>query len=121
MGRRVVLSLLSLVAVASCLSPTIPLPPPDAPSIITAGTTPGTWEVYGTCEPGATVTVVDEATNLGVVVINSAGSYHVTLAGTKCDWAWVTQAIEGGEPSAPTYFQLAVTGLGTPDNNPACQ
>mgnify|MGYP001553928136 CR=1 FL=1 len=123
MRRRLLLPLLGLaLAVSSCLSPTLPLPPPDEPSAINAGATAGTWEVFGSCQAGALVTVFNEKTGHGVVVEDRAqsGSYHVTIEGAQCDLAWVTEQI-GGDASAPTSFVLAARKPGDPRENPACQ
>ncbi|MFT3770802.1 MAG: hypothetical protein QM820_35715 [Minicystis sp.] len=92
MRRRLLFPVFVLAAAlalptASCLSPTLPLPPPEQPSTITAGVD-GTWDVFGACHPGAMVTVFNEKTGLGVVFEDRAlsGSYHVTIAGAECDW-----------------------------------
>jgi hypothetical protein len=99
----------------------LPLPPPDAPSTITAGVTAGTWEVFGDCDPGARVTVLNEKTGRGVVVEDRAlsGSYHVTLEGAECDLAWVTEELNQ-EESAPTSFVLAPHQPSDPVDNPVC-
>lgn len=117
----VVLAAVVSVPAVSCLSPTLPLPPPDAPSTIVAGTTEGTWEVYGSANPWSTVTVFNDNTGRGVVVEDRTGSggYHVTLAGAECDTAWLKQDVDGIE-SAPTYFVLAPRDSSTPTDNPAC-
>lgn len=123
MRRLPVLALISAFAlvVPSCLSPTLPLPPPETPSTIHAGTTPGTWDVFGQCDPGAIITVFNDKTGRGVVVEDRdmTGSYHVLLEGTQCDAAWVKESL-GAEESAPTSFVLATHDPGDPTDNPAC-
>jgi hypothetical protein len=122
MRRRLLLSVLASVALApGCLSPTLPLPPPEQPSTITAGRDPNTWDVFGSCTPGARVIVMNDKTGKGAVVddIARSGSYHVTLVGAECDVASVREETEEGE-SAPTYFVLAPRKPGDPTDNPAC-
>lgn len=126
MTRRKILPAVALVALAalgmpSCLSPTLPLPPPDAPSTISAGTTPDTWEVFGDCTAGAIVTVFNENTGKGVVVEDraQAGVYHVTIEGTQCDLAWVREQRSDGD-TPPTTFVLAPHMPGDPTDNPLC-
>ena len=125
MRRRLLLPVLALLAsltlVASgCLSPTLPLPPPDVPSTITAGAA-GTWDVFGACTPGARVTVFNERTGAGVVIEDRAGSgrYHVMIAGAQCDVAWVIEEVDS-DRSAPTTFVLAPRGPGEPADSPLC-
>jgi hypothetical protein len=116
-----VLALAAALSLAGCLSPTLPLPPPDQPTIITAGATPGTWDVRGNCTVGARVTVFNEKTGRGVVVEDrgGSGSYQVTLEGAECDLAWVEEEVDQ-ELSAPTGFVLAAHKPGDPSENPAC-
>src|SRR4051794_21278374 len=69
--RLGLVALLALAGSASCLSPTLPLPPPDVDSVH-ASDTPGTWTITGTCEPGALVLVKDTATGLAFGVEDRA-------------------------------------------------
>lgn len=126
MRRRLLLPVLALASALAllapaCLSPTLPLPPPEQPSTITAGATPGTWEVFGSCHEGALVTVFNERTSRGVVVDDRelTGRYHVTIEGTECDLAWVREEV-GPNQSASTTFVLAARKPGDPTENPAC-
>jgi hypothetical protein len=124
MRRRLSLPVLVLAvasSLAGCLSPTLPLPPPEQPSIITAGVAAGTWDVRGDCTPGARVTVFNEKTGRGVVVEDRSGvgRYQVTLEGAECDLAWVEEEVDQ-ELSAPTGFVLAKHLPGDPTDNPAC-
>jgi len=126
MRRRLLLPVLALTSAlalvaSSCLSPTLPLPPPEQPSTITAGAAPGTWEVFGSCTQGALVTVFNEQTGRGAVFEDRSlvGSYHVTIEGAECDLAWVREEVTVGA-SAPTSFVLATRKLGDPTDNPAC-
>jgi hypothetical protein len=110
MRRRPLLSLAALVAlapmVASCLSPTLPLPPPDQPENISQSSA-GLWQVAGTCDAGAFVYVFNTSTGRGVFVEDKTGKglYQVSLPGTQCDVAWVTQQV-GDNESTETFFVL---------------
>ena len=127
--RRLLLppSVLALVAgvtlaVSSCLSPTLPLPPPEQPDTVQPGTDAGTWQVFGTCDAGAIVTVFDETTGMGVVVEDRAmtGKYVVILAGSECDSAWVRESFQD-EESSPTTFVLTTYSPNDPIGSPTCQ
>ncbi len=102
-------------------SPTLPLPPPERPTTITAGATPGTWEVFGTCTVGALVTVFNEQTGEGVVVEDRAlaGVYHVTIEGAECDLAWVKEDVESSRVTR-TSFVLAARKPGDQPTTPLC-
>jgi hypothetical protein len=126
MRRRLSLRLLAsfaLVALAapSCLSPTLPLPPPEVPDAIRIGSATGTWEVFGHCTRGAIVTVFNENAGVGVVFEDrdATGSYHVIVEGAECDVARVWEDV-GGERSASKTFVLAPHEPGDPTDNPAC-
>lgn len=112
--------LLACASSSSCLSPTLPLPPPDVPSDITAAA-PGVWEVSGTCTTGAIVTVFNEQTGRGVVIEDRAriGRYTVDIEGAECDLAWVKEDI-GDETSATASFVLAAKVNGDPSDPPQC-
>jgi hypothetical protein len=130
MGRRAALRLFALLAptalaVAACLSPTLPLPPPDVPDTIRpAQGREGVWQVSGACTPGARVTVIDEATGLGAVFEDrrETGRYAVELEGARCDVATVEQDLDDDESaSAATRFVLQETTKGVPDDPSACR
>ncbi len=122
--RRALLALASLAILvttgASCLSPTLPLPPPVVTDIQQASTGTG-WEIFGTCEKGAIVTVFDAATGHGVVVEDLAlsGQFHVTLQGSACDAAWTRQEANG-EESPEEQFVLTPVANGFEVNPQAC-
>jgi hypothetical protein len=117
------LSILAALAVlattASCLSPTLPLPPPDQPETISEDST-GLWQISGTCIAGALVTVFDTVSHRGIVVqdVAQVGSYHVALPGQACDFVWVMQETEDGDVSAQTGFVLQSTLNGEPVGTP---
>lgn len=97
MRRRSVLRLataaLAVFAASSCLSPTIPMPPPGINSI--EPSEDGLWAVTGTCAPGAFVTVYNITQAQGVVVqdVNETGTFLIKLPAARCDLGqvWQTQ------------------------------
>ena len=103
-----------LSALAGCLSPTLPLPPPDVPQSITQAPD-GTWQIHGTCIAGATVTVLDMNTGRGSVYedLNRDGSYTVVLQSSQCDFVTVKQEVNN-EESAETGFLLQTYSQGMP-------
>jgi hypothetical protein len=125
MRSRALFRLASFVSMAmvaaSCLSPTLPLPPPDHPDNIEPGMATGTWNIGGQCIAGALVTVFNTATAHGVVVedINNTGSYHVTIGGNACDVVWVAQQTSDGESSEAGFVLQGYTN-GNPDDPAAC-
>ena len=110
------------LATSSCLSPTLPLPPPEQPDNIQPGAPAGTWRVSGRCNAGATVLVINEKTGLGVIVEDrtQSGNYTVTLAGAQCDLASVRESFSDGLEAGPTTFTLAARMPGDPTDNPLC-
>lgn len=126
MRRRAALRLLALglsgLVAASCLAPTLPLPPPEAPDLVAqAKEDPAIWVVAGTCTPGATVTVFNERSGVGVVTEDRAGTgrYRVRLEAERCDPAWVMQEV-GGETSGRTLFVIQERAAGDPTGG-ACE
>ena len=88
---------------ASCLSPTLPLPPPDVESIQDAGRQE--WTIAGSCTPGAVVSIFNETQNQGVLVedLDLSGRFVVTLTADLCDRGWVSE-VSGTEASAKARF-----------------
>jgi hypothetical protein len=129
MRGRTLLPVVALAAfatmAAACLSPTLPLPPPDMPEDVGEGSTDGLWEVSGTCAPGATVFVTNTTTTRGVFVTDTAGLglYQVSLPGKACDLASVTQSSAPTEDdgSSPTFFVLEAFANGMVTDPQACQ
>ena len=111
-----------LIVLVGCVSPTLPLPPPDAPSARSFDMSLGEWTVAGTCLQGALVTVFNEETGQGAVVEDRDldGRYEVRIKGQRCDTAWVQQA-QGQEVSSPTTFVLQETENGLPVDPTACK
>jgi hypothetical protein len=129
MRRRALLNvaLAGLVAMAtsSCLSPTLPLPPPApaAPDLIQAGTMPGTWLVIGRVPGDAVATVFNQTAGRGEVVrVGANGQYTVTLVGQQCDLVNVFYVPDQDfEESEHTQFTLAPFMPGDSPENPLCQ
>jgi hypothetical protein len=105
-----------VTAFAACLSPTLPLPPPEAPESIRASTEEGIWEVRGDCTPGALVLVENHATGLisGIEDRDQDGRYLIRVAADRCDTAAVLEVIEDNT-SAGTVFVVEPTTAGVPE------
>jgi hypothetical protein len=104
---------------ASCLSPTLPLPPPDVETIQQAG--PTQWTIAGPCLPGAIVSVFNDTRNEGVLVEDTArlGKFVVTLDADECDVGWVSQVL-GTEASAQTPFVVEAQSINDTGASSAC-
>jgi hypothetical protein len=113
--RRHVIAALSLIGLGACLSPTLPLPPPEAPDAIAASETAGFWDVRGTCTPGARVLIKNLRT--GVVTgrddQSNTGRYFIHMPAELCDQAEVTEVV-GTHTSDATFFVIepVTNGLG---------
>lgn len=107
--------------VISCLSPTLPLPPPEAPDRISPATEAGQWIVGGASIAGAEVIVVNDVTGEGAVFVDRdrKGRYSVEISGELCDLVTVRQAL-GSESSAETRFVLEETVDGAPVDPAGC-
>jgi hypothetical protein len=118
--RLFTLGLLATGFVA-CLSPTLPLPPPEAPTGVTASSDDGFWDVRGQCTPGAVVLVKNLATGViaGTEDDDADGRYFVRIEGELCDPAEVSEIVED-ESSDATYFVLQPVTNSEPDSA-SCQ
>lgn len=113
---------LGVLSGSACLSPTLPLPPPEKPDTIheeAAGS--GTWTISGDCDAGAIVTVFNERTGEGAVIEDRDGNgrYTVTIKADLCDMAWVKQDI-GLDTSARTTFTIEDATTAGPTDPAAC-
>lgn len=63
---------------ASCLSPTLPLPPPTDPSV-SATDTAGLVRLTGSVEPESQVTALNRVTNLSYGQYTASGNYDFTI------------------------------------------
>ena len=124
MLRRALFPVTALAAVAtmaaSCLSPTLPLPPPDAPQSVTQ-TSGGVWVVTGECIPGAIVSVLNTKTGVGLIVqdLENTGNFAVEISGSPCDAISVWQE-DGDELSSAVAFQLQAYAEGEPTSVSTC-
>jgi hypothetical protein len=123
--RRLLIALAMLAALAttapSCLSPTLPLPPPDLPDGALLDST-GLWQISGHCTPGALVSVFNTRTGRGVQVEDLAdlGIYHVALAGRACDQIRMEEQETDGDVTQPNFFLLQAYINGAPVDPNAC-
>jgi hypothetical protein len=118
----VAVAALAALVGSACLSPTLPLPPPDAPtSIHPSATGENIWAVTGDCDPGAIVTVFNEVTGKGAVVEDRdmTGTYTVLIEASLCDLAWVKQET-GLDTSSRTTFVIEDVSSALPTDPSAC-
>jgi hypothetical protein len=104
---------------ANCLSPTLPLPPPEEPgSISNAG---GEWTIIGSCIEGAEVVGYNEATGRGAVFLDREGTgvYTLSIEATECDTLVLKQLL-GDEASDETRVVFTETMDGIAENPTAC-
>lgn len=114
------IALLGALALPSCLSPTLPLPPPDVETV-TESTEGGVWQISGTCSPGALVTVLNDETGAGVVFEdrNQTGQWFVELPAEQCDRAWAAQEL-GNDASGHSNFVVDTITSNQPNGTGAC-
>ncbi len=114
-GVRIWAAIAWAVVAGGCVSPTLPLPPPDAPAQITLAADGSTWAIRGSCTPGAVVLVKNDATGLisGVVDVDRDGRYLVDIQAKPCDIGEVWEII-GDTASTATLFYVEPTTNGTP-------
>ncbi|WP_437283638.1 hypothetical protein WME90_21925 [Sorangium sp. So ce375] len=100
---------ITLLAGAACLSPTLPLPPPEpADTMRPSADREGVWQISGNCSPGARVSLFNERTQRGVIEDDTDGNgrYHLEIEAQVCDTLLVWQELEGngGEQSEAQSF-----------------
>lgn len=112
---RRLLPLLGFCLLGACLSPTLPLPPPEEPDGISPATEEGVWEVRGSNTPGSVVFVKNLSTGViaGAEDKDSDGRYFIRIEGTMCDGAEVREII-GTDTSDATFFVLEELVNGIP-------
>lgn len=105
MLRRALLALLLVVGVTACLSPTLPLPPPEAPSQ-SLGSQPGTVHLSSVngVQGDAFVIIVNRSLappgDTGVVTqADAAGSWQADVTAVAGDHLSITQQL-GNDASA---------------------
>lgn len=114
-----VLAAASALVGVSCLSPTLPLPPPDVESIQQAG--PKQWTIAGSCKPGAVISIFNETQKQGVLVEDTdlSGKFVVELTADLCDLGWVSQVL-GVEASTETSFVVEAHSPNDSSASSAC-
>jgi hypothetical protein len=98
---------------AACESPTLPLPPPDAPDVSMDGVPTGQVRLkseFG-AEPNAFIFTYNSnepnAEQIGGAHADSSGSWETIIYAHSKDWIQITQApYIGAETSAPEPVQV---------------
>jgi hypothetical protein len=105
-GWRSILFAVAAVVALGCTSPTLPLPPPSAPSE-TAGTEPGTYVLTGSgAVPGAFLFVYDASAPTDQIVgtvVAKDGTWTVTVTATKGDVVQIWQETGGSDSTAINF------------------
>ncbi|WP_437787118.1 hypothetical protein [Sorangium sp. So ce1097] len=106
----------SLLAGAACLSPTLPLPPPEPADTMRPSDAEGKWLISGNCTPGARVSVFNERTQRGVIEddVDGNGRYHVEIEAELCDTLLVWQELQEGSDAQDSEAQRFVVEERTP-------
>jgi hypothetical protein len=102
--------------VLGCLSPTLPLPPPDAPSE-TAGAQPGTIHLHGVnAQPNALVIIRNNFPNpaenlapgqhVGIALSDAKGTWDVDVFAAKGDVLEIWQEVSPEDASPTIDFQV---------------
>jgi hypothetical protein len=108
LSRRLALlvAALGVVSATSCLSPTLPLPPPSRPDKITGPDSQGFVTIEGSVLPNTVVFVENSVTRLGSFQgVGADGRYLLTLQaelGTEL-WLWYAR---GSDESPVTTFTV---------------
>ena len=112
--RRRTLLLIAALGLSACLSPTLPVPPPDEPQGVSLGAD-GLWDVRGECSPGAVVLVrnLDTGVITGVEDQDADGRYFLRVAGDLCARAEVWEVVDD-DVSGRTFFLLEPKVNGVP-------
>lgn len=101
LSRRTLLAWAGIGVVApSCLSPTLPLPPPEAPDARDLGN--GQYRLQGGLPVLGTVIIQNPRTTLGIVK-GPLKSYDVVIGAEKGDTLWLWYETEGDMSSTITF------------------
>lgn len=119
--RLALIGALGVLSGSACLSPTLPLPPPEKPDVIENDASTGFWTISGDCNAGAIVMVFNENTGEGAVIEDRDGNgrYKVTIKGDLCDMGWVKQE-SGLDTSSRTTFTIEERTSAGPVDPAAC-
>lgn len=112
------MSLSAGVFAAACLSPTLPLPPPEAPDSIAMSQELGMWDIRGSCTPGARVLITNPRTGVitGREDTDNDGRYFIQIDADLCDNAEVSEVV-GGKTSDSTFFVVEPVTNGMGDDS----
>jgi hypothetical protein len=108
--RRVLLTLAACACglAGGCLSPTLPLPPPNPPDV-QATDTEGVYRLTGTVTANSHATAWNQNTDLSYGQQTQAnGRYDFVIAGTEGDTVLFYYTL-GTDQSQPIDFELKVT------------
>ncbi len=104
------------LALTACLSPTLPLPPPEEPDgVAMSSTEEGVWDIRGSSTPGAVVLIKNVSTGIiaGTEDDDGDGRYFIRVEGDLCNGAEVQELI-GNDTSDTTFFLLEPRVNGEP-------
>ena len=108
---RSILARTALVALVACASPTLPLPPPDAP-LVSAGVRPGTVHLVGAnAQANAEILIrnmndaVPRDHQLGGSIVNPDGTWDADVYGGNGDVLNITQQV-GNDISPPAIVTI---------------
>lgn len=97
---------LGLVLPSACLSPTLPLPPPDRPSTIEGPDAQGNVRLAGTMTPGAVAYARNQVNGQGVFNnTNADGFYELMLRAQVGDGVLLWYTLDG-ERSQAVRFEI---------------
>jgi hypothetical protein len=101
-------ALAASLAISGCLSPTLPLPPPDPPAV-TAIDTEGNVTLHGTpgsVDAGSLVNAFNQNTGHGVIErADGVGAYTIVIGASVGDTIALWQEV-GNETSSPTLVTI---------------
>jgi hypothetical protein len=101
---------------ASCLSPTLPLPPPE-PNDIRASSTPGYWTVSGVAnQANAEIIIRVNNVNGPSTTSDATKHYQVEVQAKLCDAAEIQEIDFGSDEVAFQGFFIEPTTNGFPNN-----
>jgi hypothetical protein len=126
-GPLLTLTLCALVAAtSSCLSPTLPLPPPAVDSAVEGAT--GEWEIAGECSNASWVFAWNlsaqmrgEANKGSFTICSVGGTFQLPVEGKLCDSVEIWQETEDDSNASATSGTLLVPfNIETPPNPGTC-
>lgn len=105
-SRRKLFVVAASLAATACLSPTLPLPPPNEPTQSELDVATSTLHLTGNVHPSAWVYALNEQTQRGYIQITgSDGRYDLTVEAAHGDSFALWYEVSG-EQSQPVYFDI---------------